>query len=126
MEPAAIAPLEAAAANTAQLTTAAALQPSFTSTQTTITVEKIPAPIAPSLTNKATVGENGLKLQDFNAPNHLNNKTIIFSQEDLEEFAKGKIAKVFGEEYAPIDQYARRVMLPMHPYLLVSRVEALC
>ena len=49
-------------------------------------------------------------------------KEIIFSQEDLEEFATGKIANVFGPEYALIDTYRRRVMLPMHPYLLVSRV----
>jgi PfaB family protein len=112
--PAAIAPSEATA-----------LPPFFSSIQTTITVEKTSASIAPVLTKKKTVGENGLKLQDFKDPNYLNNKTIIFSQEDLEEFAKGKIAQVFGAEYAPIDQYTRRVMLPMHPYLLVSRVTGL-
>ena len=50
---------------------------------------------------------------------------IIFDQEDLKEFATGKISNVFGNEYAAIDTYSRRVMLPMDPYLLVSRVTKL-
>lgn len=74
---------------------------------------------------KQTLAENGLKLQDYSDPNHLADKNIIFTQEDLVEFAEGKIAKVFGEEYAIIDTYPRRVMLPMDPYLLVSRVTGL-
>jgi len=69
-----------------------------------------------------TIGENGLRLQNYEAGEHLEGKEIVFSQEDLEEFATGKIANVFGPEYAIIDTYRRRVMLPMHPYLLVSRV----
>ncbi|MEM6348830.1 MAG: PfaB family protein [Bacteroidota bacterium] len=69
-----------------------------------------------------TLGENGLPLQNFATGEHLVGKKIVFSQEDLEEFAKGQIEKVFGPEYAIIDTYRRRVMLPMHPYLLVSRV----
>lgn len=71
------------------------------------------------------IAENGLKLQDFNDPNHLNGKNIIFSKEDLIEFSEGKIGNVFGAEYNVIDQYKRRVMLPMDPYLLVSRVTGL-
>ncbi len=71
-------------------------------------------------TNK--VGENGLRLQDFEAGEQFEGKTVVFSQADLVEFAKGKIAKVFGPEYSIIDTYRRRVMLPMDPYLLVSRV----
>lgn len=71
------------------------------------------------------LGENGLPLHDFSTGEHLAGKTIIFSQEDLEEFATGKISKVFGPDYAIIDTYKRRVMLPMHPYLLVSRVTGL-
>lgn len=70
-------------------------------------------------------GENGLILQDYESPDHLKGKTIIFSQEDLVEFAKGKIASVFGQKYQVIDGYKRRVRLPMHPYLLVSRVTQL-
>lgn len=69
-----------------------------------------------------SIGENGLRLQDFESGEQFEGKDIVFSQEDLEEFATGKIAKVFGPEYAIIDTYRRRVMLPMHPYLLVSRV----
>jgi PfaB family protein len=71
---------------------------------------------------KNAKGENGLRLQNFEAGEHLLGKEIVFSQQDLEEFATGKIANVFGSEYAIIDTYRRRVMLPMHPYLLVSRV----
>jgi len=48
--------------------------------------------------------------------------TIVFSEQDLREFAYGKIGKVFGPDYDVIDQYSRRVMLPMDPYLLVTRV----
>lgn len=75
-----------------------------------------------ALIPKNSIGENGLRLQDFDAGEHLEGKEVVFSQQDLEEFATGKIANVFGPEYAIIDTYPRRVMLPMHPYLLVSRV----
>lgn len=71
---------------------------------------------------RRNVGENGLLLQDYTSGEHLKGKKIVFSQEDLIEFATGKIGKVFGAEYDIIDQYSRRVMLPMDPYLLVSRV----
>ncbi len=77
-------------------------------------------------TNQASdVAENGLKKQNFASGEHLANKQIVFSQEDLVEFANGKIANVFGPEYSIIDHYKRRVMLPMDPYLLVSRVTGL-
>lgn len=75
--------------------------------------------------NSKPIGENGLRLQNFETGEQLEGKQIIFSQEDLEEFATGKIANVFGPEYAIIDNYHRRVMLPMDPYLLVSRVTGL-
>jgi len=47
---------------------------------------------------------------------------IVFTEQDLKEFAYGKIGKVFGPEYDVIDSYGKRVMLPMDPYLLVTRV----
>ncbi len=47
---------------------------------------------------------------------------IIYSEQDLREFAYGKIGNVFGPDYDIIDSYSRRVMLPMDPYLLVTRV----
>lgn len=75
--------------------------------------------------SKQRIGENGLVLQDFASGEQLKGKTIVFSQEDLQEFATGKIGKVFGPEYNIIDSYKRRVMLPMDPYLLVSRVTGL-
>ncbi|MBU2513228.1 3-hydroxyacyl-[acyl-carrier-protein] dehydratase FabA [bacterium] len=49
-------------------------------------------------------------------------KEIIWDENDLLEFAGGKIARVFGEEYAIIDGYQYRVRLPLPPYLLVNRV----
>ncbi len=69
--------------------------------------------------------ENGLRIHDFTTTDHLKEKNIVFTQQDLEEFATGKIANVFGEAYSIIDTYSRRVMLPMYPYLLVSRVTGL-
>lgn len=47
---------------------------------------------------------------------------VVWDEDALLEFARGTIAKVFGGEYAAIDQYHRRVRLPTPPYLLVSRV----
>ncbi len=78
-----------------------------------------------STSKSKSIGENGLRLQNFESGEQLQGKEIIFSQADLEEFATGKIANVFGEEYGIIDGYSRRVMLPMYPYLLVSRVTGL-
>jgi len=78
-----------------------------------------------SASAKTEIAENGLKLQNFEAGEQLEGKDIVFSQQDLEEFADGKIANVFGQEYSIIDSYSRRVMLPKYPYLLVSRVTGL-
>ncbi|MCK5664518.1 MAG: hypothetical protein KAI17_13595, partial [Thiotrichaceae bacterium] len=47
---------------------------------------------------------------------------ILYTEQDLREVAYGKIGKVFGSDYDIIDTYSRRVMLPMDPYLLVTRV----
>ncbi|MEM6261409.1 MAG: beta-ketoacyl synthase N-terminal-like domain-containing protein [Bacteroidota bacterium] len=82
------------------------------------------APVSIS-SNSLPVAENGLKLQDYSDPNRLNDREVIFDEADMLEFAEGKIAKVFGDEYEIIDTYPRRVMLPMPPYLLVSRVTKL-
>ncbi|NQZ82067.1 MAG: 3-hydroxyacyl-[acyl-carrier-protein] dehydratase FabA [Colwellia sp.] len=56
-------------------------------------------------------------IERYNQPTN-----IIYNQADLVEFAEGDIAKVFGDEYAIIDNYARRVRLPTTDYLLVTRV----
>ena len=59
-----------------------------------------------------------LQLEErYNQPSN-----IIYDEADLVEFAEGDIAKVFGEEYAIIDTYKRRVRLPTTDYLLVTRV----
>ena len=99
---------------------------SATPTTTIYTQEKTARMIDTVPSKTATkMAENGLKLQDYNDPNHLKDKNIIFTKEDLIEFSEGKIGNVFGAEYNVIDQYKRRVMLPMDPYLLVSRVTGL-
>lgn len=75
--------------------------------------------------NGRKIAENGLSLQNYGDPNRLNDRNVIWDENDLKEFAYGKIAKVFGEEYSIIDTYSRRVMLPKDPYLLVSRITGL-
>ncbi|BDD04922.1 beta-ketoacyl synthase N-terminal-like domain-containing protein [Aureibacter tunicatorum] len=74
---------------------------------------------------ESKVAENGLPLQDYNHPDYLKDKKVIWNEEDLLTFASGKISDVFGDDFAVIDTYSRRVMLPMPPYLLVSRVTEL-
>jgi len=90
-----------------------------------ISIQSPDAGKEPAQPSEPRLGENGLRLQDYSSGEQLEGKEIVFSQEDLVEFATGKIANVFGPEYAVIDTYRRRVMLPMAPYLLVSRVTGL-
>jgi len=90
---------------------------------TTLSVHQNESANSDQATSK--LGENGLRLQDFESGEQFIGKEIVFSEADLVEFATGKIGKVFGPEYDIIDTYKRRVMLPMHPYLLVSRVTAM-
>jgi 3-oxoacyl-(acyl-carrier-protein) synthase/3-hydroxymyristoyl/3-hydroxydecanoyl-(acyl carrier protein) dehydratase len=52
-------------------------------------------------------------------------KKVVFDHQDLLEFAGGRIAEVFGQNYAIIDSYERCVRLPLDPYLLVTRVTEL-
>ncbi|MFT5802234.1 MAG: 3-hydroxymyristoyl/3-hydroxydecanoyl-(acyl carrier protein) dehydratase, partial [Nonlabens sp.] len=98
-------------------TTLTTVTKTISNMDTTIT-KKVQLPTAPI----KRIGENGLRLQDFASGEQLEGKNIVFTEEDLVEFANGSIAKVFGQEYSVIDGYKRRVMLPMDPYLLVSRV----
>lgn len=56
---------------------------------------------------------------------HKNEKPCIWDYKDLQEYAEGNIANVFGPDYAIIDTYSRRVRLPTTDYLLVSRVTKL-
>ncbi|NJK81487.1 MAG: PfaB family protein [Chloroflexaceae bacterium] len=55
-------------------------------------------------------------------PRYSTPSNVVWNEADLLEFAQGSIAKVFGDQYAIIDNYSRRVRLPAPPYLLVSRV----
>ncbi len=64
--------------------------------------------------------------QDPDRPNNYTTPDqIIWDRADLEQYASGSIVPMFGEEYAIIDTYRRRVRLPMPPYLLVDRVTKL-
>ncbi|MEJ2888519.1 beta-ketoacyl synthase N-terminal-like domain-containing protein [Actinomycetospora aeridis] len=47
---------------------------------------------------------------------------VLFDEHDMLEFARGKVANVFGERFAEVDTYDYRVRLPEPPYLFVSRV----
>ncbi|MEW1691669.1 beta-ketoacyl synthase N-terminal-like domain-containing protein [Streptomyces sp. NPDC091265] len=50
---------------------------------------------------------------------------VIWDEHDLLEFATGKIGNVFGDRYAEIDEFRRRVRLPAPPYHFATRVTAL-
>lgn len=75
-----------------------------------------------SLTPAATASNENVATKQLFPSEYSTPEKIIFSEEDLREFAYGKIGKVFGSEYDIIDSYPKRVMLPMDPYLLVTRV----
>jgi len=76
------------------------------------------APIAtPPITTTAETGIRQIFPTRYSQP-----ETVVFNEQDLIEFAYGKIGNVFGSDYDIIDTYPKRVMLPMDPYLLVSRV----
>ena len=92
--------------------------------KSSFTMSEINTPII-NETKTKKYGPNGLRIWDFESGEHLEGKNIVFDEDDLQEFANGKISKVFGPEYEIIDTYRRRVMLPMDPYLLVSRVTEL-
>ncbi|MFI6011209.1 beta-ketoacyl synthase N-terminal-like domain-containing protein [Streptomyces sp. NPDC051243] len=50
---------------------------------------------------------------------------VIWDEHQLLAFATGRVADVFGPDFAPVDAYARRVRLPAPPYHFVTRVTAL-
>ncbi|MFJ6087365.1 beta-ketoacyl synthase N-terminal-like domain-containing protein [Streptomyces sp. NPDC092369] len=50
---------------------------------------------------------------------------VVWDEEDLLEFATGKVGNVFGPRFARIDGYQRRVRLPAPPYLFATRVTQL-
>jgi PfaB family protein len=52
-------------------------------------------------------------------------KPCLFDQPEILEFIEGKVSKVFGQEYEPIDHYTQRVRMPSPPFLFVSRVTQL-
>lgn len=72
----------------------------------------------------ATPYPNHAKVPQYTPPTP-ERKPCIWDYADLVEYAEGDIAKVFGQDYAIIDSYSRRVRLPTTDYLLVSRVTKL-
>lgn len=77
---------------------------------------------AASVTQTAAVSNENVVAKQLFPSEYSRPEKIIYTEEDLREFAYGKIANVFGPEYSIIDSYPKRVMLPMDPYLLVTRV----
>jgi len=77
---------------------------------------------AASVTQTASVPNENVAAKQLFPSEYSTPEKIIFTEENLREFAYGKIGKVFGPEYDIIDSYPKRVMLPMDPYLLVTRV----
>lgn len=47
---------------------------------------------------------------------------VFLDRDECLEFAIGKIGKVLGEKFAPIDDYSTRVRLPAEPLMLVDRI----
>ncbi|WP_105968937.1 beta-ketoacyl synthase N-terminal-like domain-containing protein [Streptomyces geranii] len=50
---------------------------------------------------------------------------VIWDEKQLLAFATGRVADVFGPDFADIDGYAKRVRLPAPPYHFVTRVTGL-
>lgn len=75
-----------------------------------------------TLTQAAPASNENAAVQQLFPSEYSTPKQVIFSEQDLREFAYGKIGNVFGPEYSIIDSYPKRVMLPLDPYLLVTRV----
>lgn len=98
-----------------QTNIAKGLMPTSVPYMQTVPAAEIANTVAADITQK--IVEPIQLIERFNKP-----KNIIFDTADLVEFAEGDIAKVFGPEYAAIDNYHRRVRLPTTDYLLVTRV----
>ncbi|KAF2775149.1 beta-ketoacyl synthase [Streptomyces sp. OM5714] len=52
-------------------------------------------------------------------------RPVLWDENDLREFARGRVAPVFGPRFAEVDGYARRCRLPEPPYHFVTRVTRL-
>ncbi|MGJ8678069.1 MAG: beta-ketoacyl synthase N-terminal-like domain-containing protein [Akkermansiaceae bacterium] len=64
--------------------------------------------------------------QPPNGNNAVNTSQItsecMFDEADVMEFAEGKLARVFGPEYAEFDTYPQRLRVPSPPFMALSRV----
>ena len=78
----------------------------------------------PAVLSKPSAYPNHAKVPLYTPPTPIS-KPCIWDYADLVEYAEGDIANVFGQDYAIIDSYSRRVRLPTTDYLLVSRVTKL-
>lgn len=94
-----------------------------------------------SMTHHIALAANDIRIQEYKVSPEVKNREtlrgaqagkaaptvseVIWQHQDLITFAEGKIADVFGADYAVIDSYSRRVRLPTSDYLFVQRVTAL-
>ncbi|MEU3201706.1 beta-ketoacyl synthase N-terminal-like domain-containing protein [Streptomyces sp. NPDC006996] len=74
----------------------------------------MPAPWAPTVTLPAALPAPGDHEPTL--------KPVLWDEADLLEFARGRVAPVFGLAFEEVDTYPRRCRLPEPPYHFVSRV----
>ncbi|MFD7300829.1 beta-ketoacyl synthase N-terminal-like domain-containing protein [Streptomyces pharetrae] len=84
-----------------------------------------PAAIAPPAIAPAATAQPAQPSTPPAPPRAPKPEGVVWDEQDLLEFATGKIGNVFGPRYARIDGYARRVRLPAPPYLFATRVTQL-
>ncbi|PTA49690.1 3-hydroxyacyl-[acyl-carrier-protein] dehydratase FabA [Shewanella morhuae] len=102
-----------------------AIVPAYASAHTPELAAVVNSEANPAASNpKHALYPNHAKVPQYTPPTPIS-KPCIWDYADLVEYAEGDIAKVFGQDYAIIDSYARRVRLPTTDYLLVSRVTKL-
>merc|ERR1711871_612380 len=91
----------------------------YTATDLRLKVREVGVPVSTPLASSQTLtkasSKKFRKKKKYTGP-------IVYDEKDLLEFAEGDISKVFGPKFKEIDQYARRVRLPMSEYLLCTRV----
>ncbi len=90
---------------------------------------KVPALTVPTLSVPSGTGPTGIEPLvavpiEFMVPPHAK-QSVVLDEAAILEFATGRLAAVFGPDYAEIDTYSKRLRLPMPPYLFVSRVTEL-
>ena len=66
----------------------------------------------------------GNRPEPINAPRYdtASSTPVAYDRKQCLEFAIGKVARVLGADFAPVDSYRTRVRLPAEPLMLVDRI----